>query len=143
MDLYGSLSRRVKHHKLQAKGKAVSTKLYDDANIYGACSPDMDRLDHIPGNLISSSLRYTPANGKTLISASAGQKAITYRVCDTGRGPSKRDLERVTEQFYRGDEAQQGDEGYSGLGLYALRQLIHRLGGRVGLSNRKDNGARV
>jgi len=53
-------------------------------------SIDTDKLDCIFDNLVSNSLRYTPANGKILISASADQKAITYRVCDTGADSAKR-----------------------------------------------------
>lgn len=143
MDLYTFLSQKVKHYELQAKEKAVSIKLCDDASIHAAYSLDTDKLDRIFDNIVSNSLRYTPANGNILISALADQKAITYRVCDTGCGFSKKDLERATDRFYRGDEARQSGEGHSGLGLYTVKQLVHQLGGSVELSNGKDGGACV
>lgn len=143
VDLYDFLSQKVKHYELQAKEKAVSIELCDDASIHAVYSLDTDKLDRIFDNLVSNSLRFTPANGKILISASADQKTIIYRVCDTGCGFSKKDLERATQRFYRGDEARQSDEGHSGLGLYTVKQLVHQLGGSVDLSNRKDSGACV
>ena len=142
-DLYGFLSEKVKQYELEAKEKALSIELCDDASIHAVYLLDTDKLDRIFDNLVSNSLRYTPANGKILISALADQKAITYRVCDTGSGFSKKDLERATERFYRGDKARQSGEGHSGLGLYTVKQLVHRLGGTVELSNRKDGGACV
>ena len=143
MDLYAFLSQKVKHYELQAKEKAVSIELCDDASIHAAYSLDTDKLDRIFDNIVSNSLRYTPANGNILISALADQKAITYRVCDTGCGFSKKDLERATDRFYRGDEARQSGAGHSGLGLYTVKQLVHQLGGSVELSNGKDGGACV
>lgn len=143
VDLYGFLSEKVKHYELQAKEKAVSIELCDDASMHTVYPLDTDKLERIFDNLVSNSLRYTPANGKILISALADQKTITYRVCDTGCGFSKKDLERATERFYRGDEARQSGEGHSGLGLYTVKQLVHQLGGNIDLSNGKDGGARV
>ena len=141
--MYDFLSAKVKHYELQAKEKAVSIELCNDAGIHAAYSLDTNKLDRIFDIIVSNSLRYTPANGKIRISASADQKAITYRVCDMGCGFSKKDLERATERFYRGDEARQSVEGHSGLGLYTVKQLVHQLGGRVELSNEKDGGACV
>ncbi len=143
VDLYDFLSQKAKHYELQAKAKAVSIELCDDASIHATYSIDTDKLDRIFDNIVSNSLRYTPANGKILISAFADQRTITYRVCDTGCGFSKKDLERATQRFYRGDEARQSGEGHSGLGLYTVKQLVHQLGGSVDLSNRKDGGACV
>jgi signal transduction histidine kinase len=141
VDLYDYLAQKVKHYELQAKEKAVSIELCDDASIHAAYSLDTDKLDRIFDNLVSNSLCYTPANGKILISAFADQRTITYRVCDTGCGFSKKDLERATERFYRGDAAWQSGEGHSGLGLYTVKQLVHQLGGSVEISNGKDGGA--
>lgn len=143
VDLYEFLSQKVKHYELQAQEKAVSIELYDDTSIHAVYSLDTDKLDRIFDNIISNSLRYTPANGRILVTASADQKTITYRVCDTGCGFSKKDLEHATERFYRGDKARQSGEGHSGLGLYTVKQLIHQLGGSIELSNGKDGGACV
>ena len=89
-NLYDFLSAKVKHYELQAKEKAVSIELCDDDSIHAAYSLDTNKLDRIFDNIVSNSLRYTPANGKIRISASADQKAITYRVCDMGCGFSKK-----------------------------------------------------
>ena len=143
MELYAFLSQKVKHYELQAKEKGVSIELCDDASLHATYSLDTEKLDRIFDNIVSNSLRYTPANGKILISAFADQKSITYQVCDTGCGFKQKDLEHATERFYRGDEARQSGEGHSGLGLYTVKQLVYQLGGHVELSNGKDGGACV
>ena len=142
-DLHTFFAQKVKHYELQAKEKGISIELVDDDSLHSSYLLDIDKLERIFDNIVSNSLRYTPANGKIVISASADQKTITYQVCDTGCGFSKKDLERAADRFYRGDAARQIGGGHSGLGLYTVKRLVQQLGGDLRFSNGKDGNACV
>ena len=46
-----------------------------------------------------------------------------------GAGKGRADLDLIFERFYKGDTARR--KGSSGLGLYIVRELTHRMGGDV------------
>ena len=143
MNLYDFLSQKVKHYELQAEENGISIELQADSSTKASYLLDTDKLERIFDNIISNSLRYTPADGKIIISAIADKEHITYHICDTGSGFSKKDLEKATERFYRCDEARQSGTGHSGLGLYIVKRLVKQLYGTVTITNNKENGACV
>jgi two-component system OmpR family sensor kinase len=53
-------------------------------------------------------------------------------VADDGPGIPPADRERVFEKFFRVDPSQQTGGGGTGLGLYIARELVQRMGGRIG-----------
>jgi signal transduction histidine kinase len=96
---------------------------------------DPDRLQQIVWNLLSNSIRFTPAGGVVTLSLSrredeigAGWALITVR--DTGAGISPDFLPHVFERFRQGG-GQARRSGGLGLGLAIVRSLVEMHGGRV------------
>ncbi len=94
---------------------------------------DADRLIQVLNNLISNSLRYTPAGGAVTITAafSPASRKVEFSVTDTGAGIDPRDLPHVFDRFYRADKSRSRGSGGSGLGLAIVRQLVESHGGSV------------
>ena len=74
---------------------------------------DYVRLSQVITNLLSNSVRYTPAGGRILLSAACETdgKMVTIAVRDNGRGIAAEDLASVCNLFVQGgfnSEAQQG-----------------------------------
>jgi signal transduction histidine kinase len=61
------------------------------------------------------------------------------RVEDSGPGLTDDAIERAFEPFY----TTKNDRGGTGMGLAITRDMIAQLGGRVGLENRDEGGARA
>lgn len=137
------LTQKVHEFELQAGQKDIKIALEMQGNMENTIWTDSERLSRIFDNIISNSLRYTPAGGTVHISVKAEKERITYKICDSGCGFSPKDLNKALEKFYRGDEARQSDGGHSGLGLYIVRQLVEQLGGTVEIENTKAGGACV
>ncbi|AND80117.1 sensor histidine kinase [Streptococcus pantholopis] len=140
-DLHDFLAKKVKGYELQAREKDISIVLCDTDCLHHSYLLDTDKLERIFDNIVSNSLRYTPAKGKIFISVLADQATIRYQICDTGCGFSKKDLVHATERFYRGDGSRNSRGSHSGLGLHTVKQLVHQLGGDIELSNGKAGGA--
>ena len=93
-------------------------------------------------NLLSNSLKYTPADGEIDISVSKKGNRAVIRVSDTGRGIPPEILNSV---FTRYGEKTPLDDPKTGLGLgiAVVRQIAVIHGGSVIIGNRKEGGASV
>jgi len=59
---------------------------------------------------------------------------------DTGAGIAKEDQARVFEAYYRGKNSL-NTEG-EGIGLYIVRENLHKIGGSIGLESNPGAGSR-
>ncbi|MFO7161130.1 MAG: HAMP domain-containing sensor histidine kinase [[Clostridium] cellulosi] len=137
------IEQKVHQYELQAKQKEITITLNVQGETETSIFIDKDKLERILDNIVSNSLQYTPAGGRIDISVKAEKENIFYKICDSGSGFSKKDLEKAFDKFYRGDEARRSKDGHSGLGLFIVKQLLEQLGGSIKLSNTESGGACV
>lgn len=92
---------------------------------------DASRLTIMLGNLISNSVQYRRegilSHVKIQIEVLPEKALIT--ISDNGQGIEKQHLENVFVMFYRANEKSQG----SGLGLYIVKEIIHKLNGKISM----------
>lgn len=77
-------------------------------------------------NLISNAIKYTPANGHIKISWQRQHQKAIFSVQDNGDGIAPQHLKRLTERFYRVDEARARTTGGTGLGLAIVKHVLQR-----------------
>jgi len=92
------LERMVKSYNHLAAQKNVTLEVQ--------CEPDLpeihvdpDRMAQVFGNLISNSLRYTPAGGKILLAAGQEKDMLAFSVQDNGQGISAEALPHIFDRF--------------------------------------------
>jgi signal transduction histidine kinase len=130
----GSLIQRVAEKiKVQAQQKGINLEIETSENL-PRISIDADRITQVLNNLIGNALRYTPQNGKIIVSAvrspgSAG--TIQISVTDTSSGIDPVALPFVFDRFYRVDQSRARNSGGSGLGLAIVKQLVEAHGGKI------------
>jgi signal transduction histidine kinase len=130
----GSLIQRVMEKiKVQAQQNGINLEIEAPENLPKIWI-DADRITQVLNNLIGNALRYTPRDGKIVVSAtkspgSAGN--IQISVTDTGPGIDPEALPFVFDRFYRADQSRARNSGGSGLGLAIVRQLVEAHGGKV------------
>ena len=130
----GSLIQRVTEKiKVQAQQNDINLEIEIQENLPGIWI-DADRITQVLNNLIGNALRYTPRDGKIIVSAvkslgSAG--TIQISVTDTGPGIEPEALPFVFDRFYRADQSRARNSGGSGLGLAIVKQLVEAHGGKV------------
>ena len=68
--------------------------------------------------LLDNAIKYSPANSKIYLNASAKRKTVTLNVRDEGSGIDPRDLPHIFDRFYRADKSRNKNNtnGY-GIGL--------------------------
>ena len=89
-------------------------------------------LRRVVTNLVDNAVRH--ASTAVTLSVGADPSGTWLRVTDDGHGIPLADRERVFERFTRLDEARDRDSGGTGLGLPIARELMHRNGADVTLT---------
>jgi PAS domain S-box-containing protein len=95
-----------------------------------AVQGDLDRLRQVIANLVDNALKYS--DGPVRLTVGERDLSARFTVADEGAGIPAADRDRVFEKFFRLDPAQRRGIGGTGLGLYIARELVQRMGGRIG-----------
>jgi signal transduction histidine kinase len=110
------------------KGQSLSIEVADSMPpVYG----DAQLLRQAILNLVSNAVKYTPAGGTIDIQIELNGDQLLWAVRDTGIGIPKADLPRLFEKFYRAGNVLAVETEGTGLGLYLVRLIIERFGGKV------------
>ena len=103
-------------------------------------------LQRIVNNLLHNAVRYgkTPGSDATDVTIWAASQAqgVELRITDQGPGVPPDVLGRLTQPFYRVDEARSQAKG-TGLGLAIVERHVARLGGNLSLSLPVEGGLRA
>jgi two-component system phosphate regulon sensor histidine kinase PhoR len=92
-------------------------------------------------NLLQNAHKYTGADKRITVSASATGPTVTITVSDNGPGIQERDQRRIFHKFYRAkDPLDRTIEG-SGLGLAMVKHIVKGHGGTVSVTSQPGHGA--
>jgi signal transduction histidine kinase len=91
-------------------------------------------------NLVSNAVKYTPSPGEIAIAMHEEAGWLHWVVRDNGIGIPKSAQDRLFEKFYRADNAGTLDTNGKGLGLYMVRLIIVRMGGRIRWASEEGRG---
>lgn len=95
---------------------------------------DKNRLMQIAENLINNARKYAKSDVYVNISLTGRNAEIHFR--DYGAGIPDEDMPFIFDEFYRGKNC--GDEQGSGLGLYIVKYIAEKMGGKALLHNHSD-----
>ncbi len=120
----------VEAHRPAAETAGISYSFASDIEQLSILG-DSARLQQVFGNLISNSLKFTPAGGTITVTLKTGAEAVTVDVEDTGAGISASALPGVFRQFSQVESGNFGGNTGLGLGLSIVKILTERHGGHV------------
>jgi signal transduction histidine kinase len=104
---------------------------------------DEQRLTQVTVNLLANASKFAPADSTIRIGGRAmGGGGIVFWVDDEGPGPPEGDNAALFEQFHRAG-GEDPEESGLGLGLYIVRSIVERHGGRVRLRRLAATGTRA
>src|SRR5690606_29947159 len=104
---------------------------------------DRQRLVQVAVNLLVNASKFGPRGSTIRLSAGLGAEGgVDFWVDDQGPGPKAGDEDLLFEQFTRSG-GEDPEESGLGLGLYIVRSIVERHGGRVSLHRGPNSGARA
>jgi signal transduction histidine kinase len=104
-----------------------------------AIESDQMLLLRVLRNLLANAVRYT-ARGGVLLAARRRHGLISLEVWDTGPGIHQQELDRIFEEFYRGESSKSEAGGGYGLGLSIVRRICGALGHPLIVTTRPGSG---
>ena len=126
--------------ELQAKKqdiKLVLAKKYEKP-IY--VKADKFRIRQVLVNLISNSIKYGVAKGKTVIAINLFDDQVIIEIKDNGIGIEEKHLSRLFERFYRVDKGRSREQGGTGLGLAIVKHIIEAHGETIDVTSKVNEG---
>jgi signal transduction histidine kinase/CheY-like chemotaxis protein len=118
-----------------AEAKGVTLTAHVDAEA-GPMTGDRSRLQQVLWNLLSNSIKFTPAGGTVAVRAHPADGQIEVTVEDTGPGIPTDFLPHVFDRFRQAGGAATPKKGGLGLGLAIARHLVELHGGTIAVANR-------
>ena len=127
--------------QLKAASRKVAIELAVDPALPHAIG-DYDELTVVFQNLIDNAIKYAkPATTVKVAARPTGDDRLLVAVSDEGDGIPAAHLPRLTERFYRVDNARSRQLGGTGLGLAIVKHVVNRHRGRLDIQSTPGKGS--
>lgn len=103
---------------------------------------DKDRLTQVLNNLLTNAIKYSPQANKVHVALYVEDGQAIVSVEDFGIGMDKEELGKIFHRFYRvsGDD-EKTFPGF-GIGLYIVKDILKRHGGKIWVESEKNSGSK-
>jgi signal transduction histidine kinase len=128
---------RLMRDRADAAGVRLYGRLPENLPLIQA---DGRRLKQILLNLLSNSVKFTPAGGRVTIGATASAEGLRLTIADTGIGIAATDLEKALRPFGQIDSRMTRKYQGTGLGLPLTNSMIELHGGTLELQSELGKG---
>lgn len=122
-----------------AKRKKIilENQIEDNVIVYA----DEKMLNTILRNLISNAIKFTPHEGRVIVSANSNDKEIEILVTDTGVGISSGDLTKIFKIDEKTGRVGTDNEPSTGLGLVLCKEFIEKHNGKITVESKVGEGS--
>lgn len=136
-DIHALMYRVVDVYSHVAEEKELQIHIDGPRELYAAI--DQARISQTLANLLDNAIKYTPPGGQIFLEASQRQGEIIVSIKDTGIGISPKNLTRIWDRLYRGDNSlsQRG----LGLGLSQVNAIVRAHKGRIEVMSEPGKGS--
>jgi signal transduction histidine kinase/DNA-binding response OmpR family regulator/Tfp pilus assembly protein PilF len=101
---------------------------------------DSRHVEKILFNLLSNAFRFTPAEGRIVVTLKEENERVHIVVSDTGIGIDIKDLPNIFDRFYQSPlNEYRSKEGF-GIGLAVVNELVGLHGGKIAVTSEIDKG---
>ena len=127
------------------KGLELVLLIYSDVPLH--LQGDVNRFRQVLLNLIGNGIKFT-TEGSVVVrvmlddaECPEGQVAIRISITDTGIGLTREQQEKLFVAFSQADPTLSRQLGGTGLGLFISKNLVERMGGRIGIESEPGEGS--
>ena len=138
------LSDIQSHYLVPFNQKRITLDL-EPASVILRANLDPIRFSQVLMNILDNALRYTPEEGRVLISTKQNGDQVEITIQDSGDGVTSEDAAHLFDRFYRADASRTRDSeaGGSGLGLAIAKSIVEMHKGKIWAESEKGKGLKV
>jgi PAS domain S-box-containing protein len=101
---------------------------------------DPNLMKIIIENILSNAVKYTPSRGRIdIIAIKKGQDAL-ISIADTGYGIPEAQKDKIFGKLFRADNVRMKVPEGNGLGLYVVKSIINKTGGKIWFESKENVG---
>lgn len=144
-DIENEIYQLIKMQEYSAIEKGILLVMDFDYSIIDEVISDRIRFRQIMLNLVSNAVKYTE-KGRVVVKTQKlyqndTHMGIRFDVIDTGIGVSKKDLVKITDQFYQVDASITKKYAGTGLGLSIVKRLLNLINSELEISSELGVGS--
>ncbi|MFC1748243.1 sensor histidine kinase [Pseudomonadota bacterium] len=128
----------VQKFQLKVKEKQISLTMHSQEESIFACG-DIGLIERVLENLLGNSVKFTPTTGTIDIFLEEERNKSVIKIKDNGPGIPEKDIGRVFERFYQGDENSNRTKP-GGLGLAIAKRIIDLHSGTIEVNSSPGEG---
>lgn len=140
IDVNPMMEALFNEYRPQAEAKKLSMNLDLHGKI-GSVSASRLYLEEVLQNFITNSIKYTQSGSITIGAKKVSNGDVEFYVKDSGIGMSKTDQKKIFEKFYRSEDYRTRETSGTGLGLYVVQKLAHKLRIQIEVKSRLNHGS--
>ncbi len=125
-----TINSTIDKHLISAINKSITIQRIIDRNL-PEVEYDKEMLDRVLSNLISNSIKYSPAQTQIKIFSELLSDKLNLVVKDEGQGLTEDDLQNIFGEFMTLSSRPTGGEVATGLGLSIAKKLTEEMGGKI------------
>ncbi len=125
-----TINSTIDKHLVLAFNKSITIQRIIDRNL-PEVEYDKEMLDRVLSNLISNSIKYSPAKTQIKIFSELISDRLNLVVEDEGLGMTEDDLQNLFREFMPLSAKPTGGEVSTGLGLSVAKKLVEEMGGTI------------
>lgn len=141
-DIVEICRKAVEELRPHAEKKKIKIELIADHKNTPLVPVDVGHTEESIVNLIENAIHYTPKDGKITVTVSLNSEGVVVEVADTGIGIPEEDKAKIFGRFFRAKNAVESGEHGSGLGLFIVKRIIEKHGGRVWFESEENKGSK-
>ncbi len=100
---------------------------------------DSTTILHVINNLVDNAIKYSPENGKIIVTSKVKDNTVETTIQDFGIGIPANVVENLFTKFYRSHKSKQIVSG-TGLGLYLCKAIVEAHGGNIWVRSTEGAG---
>ena len=115
----------------------LENRVRDDVRV----NVDAQRLQQVLANFISNAAKFSPPDSTIILSVEDIHNIVRVSVIDCGPGIPDEFRTRIFQKFSQADSSDTRQKGGTGLGLAICKEIIERMGGKIGFTSEVGNGS--
>jgi len=131
----------VREMRIMADAKKIKLETVFEVHGSVIVEADESKIRQAFQNLINNAIKYSSEGGVVTVGCDKPtREKITFFVRDTGVGIPKLQQRKIFEKFFRADNVVAAEIEGTGLGLYIVKAIIERHGGKIWFESEEGKG---
>lgn len=141
VDIVELIERTITDNKLAAAEREITLIFNKPPVALPQIKADPQKISLALQNLISNAIKYNRKGGWVAIEAEKEGNYIKVAIRDSGVGIPANQMDRLFSKFFRGSNVVRLETEGSGLGLFIVKNIIRRHGGKVWAESEEGVGS--